>query len=542
MKRYLALFISSLLGLAGLAYVYFHSRGTLGQTHQEIVDLLNSTRQSEVEINQDILRIQNFMLQDYDSIAREKENLEKFCAADNAIVKAHPTQGSNFQIYFKEYCQAVAAKIVAIEDFKSINSVYRNSLLFLHGQAIEWQSQNLFVQLPEVEKFRRQLTYIGLTYSLLSDENTKLLAASRKEYFLVRKFPKHISSEHALKLIDIKPRRDQATQQIVDAPTRVIFEKLRYSYFEEFQKEQKKILFFQNLLLGLCLALIIFVIFNVIKIWQVARALHNANEHLEERVRARTEELSASQQTIVDQQERLALTAKMSALGEMAGGVAHEINTPLAVIQMRTEQVLENLEEEELDKELLANALRAIDDTVKRIAKIINGLRSFARDGRKDPISLYSISKIVDETFSLCRERFNNHGVQLEYIHKQDIEIPCRSVEISQVLLNLLNNSYDAIQSFSDKWIRVELIEQPDTVLLSVRDCGQGIPQEIRDKMMQPFFTTKEIGKGTGLGLSISRGIIESHGGSIQINSKSANTEIIITLPRQVASDVSVAG
>lgn len=537
MKRYLALFISSLLSLAGLGYVYFHSRGTLGQNHQEIVDLLNATKQSEVEINQDILRIQNFLLQDYDSIAKEKENLEEFCAPDNAIAKAHPTEGSNFQMYFKEYCQAVNAKILAIEDFKSINSVYRNSLLFLHGQAIEWQSRTLFTQLPQAEKLRRQLTYIALTYGLLSDANTKALANARKEYFLAKKFPQHIISEHALKLIDIKPRRLQATLEIVEAPTRLIFEKLRQSYFEEFQKEQKQTLFFQNLLLGLCLTLIGFVIFNVIKIWQVARALHHANTHLEERVRARTEELLVSQQTIVEQQQTLALTSKMSALGEMAGGVAHEINTPLAVIQMRTEQVLENLEEDELDKELLANALRAIDDTVKRIAKIINGLRSFARDGRKDPISLYSVSKIVDETFSLCRERFNNHGVQLEYIRKQDVEILCRSVEISQVLLNLLNNSYDAIQGFSDKWVKVELVEQADVVLLSVSDCGQGIPQEIQDKMMQPFFTTKEIGKGTGLGLSISRGIIESHGGSIQINSNSANTEIIITLPRRAASD-----
>ncbi len=537
MKRYLALFISSLLSLAGLGYVYLHSRGTLRDSHQEIVDLLNATKQSEVEINQDILRVQNFLLQDYDSIAKEKENLEEFCAPDNAIAKSHPTEGSNFQMYFKEYCQAVDAKILAIEDFKSINSVYKNSLLFLHGQAIEWQSKTLFTQLPPAEKLRRQLTYIALTYGLLSDANTKALANARKEYFLAQKFPQHIISEHALKLIDIKPRRLQATLEIVEAPTRQIFEKLRQSYFEEFQKEQKQTLFFQNLLLGLCLTLIGFVIFNVIKIWQVARALHHANTHLEERVRARTEELLVSQQTIVEQQQTLALTSKMSALGEMAGGVAHEINTPLAVIQMRTEQVLENLEEDELDKELLANALRAIDDTVKRIAKIINGLRSFARDGRKDPISSYSISKIVDETFSLCRERFNNHGVQLEYICKQDVEILCRSVEISQVLLNLLNNSYDAIQGFSDKWVKIELIEQADVVLLSVSDCGQGIPQEIRDKMMQPFFTTKEIGKGTGLGLSISRGIIESHGGSLQINSASANTEIIITLPRRAVSD-----
>lgn len=236
---------------------------------------------------------------------------------------------------------------------------------------------------------------------------------------------------------------------------------------------------------------------------------------------------------IEEGRSQLMLTSKMSALGEMAGGVAHEINTPLAIIQMRTDQLLECVEDQSLDPEFLKSALGAIDSTVKRIAKIVSGLRSFARDGRKDPVVATSFAKIIDDTFSLCKEKFSSHGVHLEYVAAQDFEVDCRPSEIAQVLLNLLNNSYDAIQEKPEKWVRVEMREDAEMICVRVMDSGDGIPEDIQKKIMQPFFTTKEVGKGTGLGLSISRGIIESHGGKLILDSSSKNTCFLVLLPKK---------
>lgn len=259
---------------------------------------------------------------------------------------------------------------------------------------------------------------------------------------------------------------------------------------------------------------------------KMSDTIQKFKENLEDLVAQRTSELNEAQAMLVQ-------SGKLSALGEMAGGIAHEINTPLAVIQMRTEQLLENLEDPEgFDKKSALTALNAIDQTGNRIAKIILGLRSFARDGTRDPVVNFSLNKIIEDTFGLCQERFMTNGVRLELIAPENIEIPCRPTELSQVILNMLNNSFDAIHDQSDRWIRVELLSRDSQVDLSVTDCGHGIPIDLQAKIMQPFFTTKPVGKGTGLGLSISKGIIDRLGGHIFVDNESPNTKIVIRLPR----------
>ena len=119
----------------------------------------------------------------------------------------------------------------------------------------------------------------------------------------------------------------------------------------------------------------------------------------------------------------------------------------------------------------------------------------------------------------------------MEVIIPQDIEVKCRYVQITQVLVNLINNSIDALQNNPLKWIKIELTTQEKTALLSVTDSGEGIPESISAKIMQPFISTKEAGKGLGLGLSISKGIVESHDGQLKYDSQSKHTKFTIALP-----------
>jgi C4-dicarboxylate-specific signal transduction histidine kinase len=118
----------------------------------------------------------------------------------------------------------------------------------------------------------------------------------------------------------------------------------------------------------------------------------------------------------------------------------------------------------------------------------------------------------------------------------EDFNIKCRPGELAQVLLNLLNNSYDAVQDLPEKWVRVNLDSFGSTIDIRVTDSGPGIPAEISSKLMQSFFTTKEIGKGTGLGLSISKGIVEAHNGNIRIDNNCKNTCFVVTLPKMGSS------
>jgi signal transduction histidine kinase len=228
-------------------------------------------------------------------------------------------------------------------------------------------------------------------------------------------------------------------------------------------------------------------------------------------------------------------SSKMAALGEMAGGIAHEINTPLTTIGLVVETLCDSIEENDYTVEELQSSLGLIKSTADRIGKIINGLRFFARDGSALPMEKVSVDLIVEETLSFCSERMCAHHVSLKVVknYQGELILNCRATEISQVLLNLLNNAYDAVLNFSDKWIHIVINDLGQEIEINVIDSGKGISPELQDKIMQPFFTTKDIGKGTGLGLSISRGIIDSHRGKMFVDKDFANTKFTIILPKQ---------
>jgi C4-dicarboxylate-specific signal transduction histidine kinase len=227
-------------------------------------------------------------------------------------------------------------------------------------------------------------------------------------------------------------------------------------------------------------------------------------------------------------------SSKMSALGEMAGGIAHEINNPLSIINGKAGQLRMSLQKGgEIDRSKLVESLQRIEGTCLRIAKIITGLKRFSRNAEKDPSAKVGLHQLVEETLELCRERFSRANVALRVNADCRAELECRGTQISQVLMNLLGNAFDAVEKLPEKWVQLEVEQLGPMVRIQVTDSGRGIPPEIRQKLMQPFFTTKEVGKGTGLGLSISRGIVADHHGKFFIDDKCPNTRFVIELPTQ---------
>lgn len=258
------------------------------------------------------------------------------------------------------------------------------------------------------------------------------------------------------------------------------------------------------------------------------------------------EDLRAAERELVLQKAKFETTAKMASLGEMASGLAHEINNPLAIISGNSQRLEFELNKPESEvipitiKQKFIDGLAAIDKTSLRISTIIKGLRQFARDAEADPFVKFNIADTIKETLTFCETRFKSHGVEINLVGlDQNLTLSGRPTQISQVLLNLLNNSFDAIQNQDDKWIKIELLSGEGSVKIMVSDSGPGIPKEIRTKLMQPFFTTKETGKGTGLGLSISKSIIENHRGKFYFDYSSANTKVVIDLPIKVVSQAS---
>ncbi|MFL5815488.1 MAG: ATP-binding protein [Bdellovibrionia bacterium] len=254
--------------------------------------------------------------------------------------------------------------------------------------------------------------------------------------------------------------------------------------------------------------------------------LYDHTLHLEKTITDRTRELEA-------QRAKSEYAGKMAALGEMAGGVAHEINNPLAIICGSTEFIQSMIARKDVDQAKLGQLVDRIHHTAFRIVKIVKALRFFARDGSNAPFERESFQAIINDTLEFCQEKFRSHSVNLQLAPiSPELKIDCQAVQISQVLLNLLQNAFDAVQGLETRWIRLEVFEAESEIRIVVTDSGTGIPAELRSKIMLPFFTTKDVGKGTGLGLSISQGIITHHRGSLSVDDTSENTCFVVRLPR----------
>ena len=225
-------------------------------------------------------------------------------------------------------------------------------------------------------------------------------------------------------------------------------------------------------------------------------------------------------------------TARLAAVGEMAADVAHEINNPLTVIDLHVVKLKRT--QDSLPPEVI-NSVEKIQQMVKRIGKIIKGLRSLSRDGHADPLVAFSIASMIEDVKMLVEMKVRSHDIKFEVIVPDpSLHAIGREVQISQVLVNIIGNAVDAVTGLPDKWIKVEVKDIEDKVYFYITDCGKGIPTDLQEKIMHPFFTTKGVNKGTGLGLSISKNIIEEHEGNLIYNKESPNTQFIFTLKKAI--------
>lgn len=241
-----------------------------------------------------------------------------------------------------------------------------------------------------------------------------------------------------------------------------------------------------------------------------------------------------SERQLQEQQAKLVASSKMATLGEMAGGVAHEVNNPLAIIDGKARQLRRYIEKDPPQLDKVEEVIVTIAKMTERIAKIIRGLSSFSRSAEGDPFVTTPLVTLITDSMSLCAARFKNNAVSIEAGPiDPGIEIECRATEISQVILNLLSNSFDAVSGTDNAWVSIDSTDRGDTVEIAVTDSGGGIPEAIRDKILCPFFTTKAVGKGTGLGLSISKGIIEGHRGELRLDEASPHTRFVIVVPKR---------
>lgn len=303
-----------------------------------------------------------------------------------------------------------------------------------------------------------------------------------------------------------------------------------------------------------------------------------ANELLERRVTERTSELSDALRHLKESETQLIQSEKMSSLGQMVAGVAHEINTPLAYVNNSLSAVDDRLPEiisaisncekllallndpnilpEDLNRqfalvseqlgqinrhELLGELAGLVKDGLygtAQVAEIVSNLKDFSRLDRSK-VSSFNVNDGLNSTLGLAR-----HMLKSIKVNKEFLEIPaitCAPSQINQVFLNLITNAAQALPPQGGEITLSTRIEN-DRIAIDVADNGTGIPPDVLPKIFDPFFTTKEIGKGTGLGLSISYQIIKDHGGRINVESQVGHgTKFTVWLPLKPPSETKLA-
>ncbi|WP_313088479.1 sensor histidine kinase [Stutzerimonas nitrititolerans] len=252
------------------------------------------------------------------------------------------------------------------------------------------------------------------------------------------------------------------------------------------------------------------------------RVEQRSRQELERLVEARTRELRTAQDGLVH-------AARMAALGQMSAALAHEINQPLTALRMQLAS--QRLLLDSGRSEAVREGLGQIEGLIERMAALTGHLKTFAR---KNPAGLpqrVRLDEVLEQALQLLGPRIRSEAVDVRCQVSPDAWVSGDSIRLEQVLINLLNNALDAMQSSSVRQLRIDCRRDGSEWRLSVADSGGGIDREHLDQVFEPFFTTKPVGQGLGLGLAVSYGIVRDLGGRLEVRNDAQGAVFDIRLP-----------
>jgi C4-dicarboxylate-specific signal transduction histidine kinase len=253
--------------------------------------------------------------------------------------------------------------------------------------------------------------------------------------------------------------------------------------------------------------------------------LASLNKNLEREVKLRKTQL----------EEQIAKSfndRKLAALGEMAGGIAHEINNPLAILVGRSGQLRKFVSALNCDQAQAEMILNSIEKTIFRIQEAITDLETIASNPSTEETKALHFGRLLQRMRDLSINRYAPLGIRVDFPETFEAMIEAREVDLAQAFLYLIENAADAATKSETPWLRVE-VQNLDRQTLRVRltDSGQGVPEDLREKIFQPFFTTKEVGQGRGVGLNLAMSIIDSHSGRLYFDFNQPHTTVCVELP-----------
>jgi two-component system, NtrC family, sensor kinase len=246
-----------------------------------------------------------------------------------------------------------------------------------------------------------------------------------------------------------------------------------------------------------------------------------------DRVKKDFYELQRLSKVGLEQQIKMIHSARMTSLGEMANGVALEVNNPLSVIDHAIEKMNRSHVYDEASVAMIQKA-------VHRITKIIHGLRYLAQDGSNDPLETISVKNLLANTVELYASRSKEEGIEITLQSSPHHYISARQCQIIQILINLVQNSFHAVSQVKEKWIRLTSLEKEDYIQVCVEDSGKGIELQDQERIFEPFFTLDTHEHISGLGLCISKRLAQENAGDLFLDPNGEATKFVLRLKKSV--------